>query len=236
MISQHIPHTLLARLKKIEQDFIEQFSSRHVVEHTLLLGDPTQVDLLQSCHSRYFHLACENYPKSRSDTAQLCLSHFIDLPYAKSSMDFIILPHILEFSTEPEIILKEATECLSQRGSLLLFSLSPFSRFIPLFNKQNSSHFSPLSSYTSKRLLTEAGLKITASQSFFSILSMTHHSKFVQLFDRAIAPYLPFLCNAYLVIAQKITIPSVQIPLKSYTPQSLVIALEGACAARSGNT
>ena len=235
MISQHIPDSLLARLEKMEQDFIDQFSSYGAAEHALLLGDPRQINLLQSCRSQYRHLICENYPKSRSNVAQLCLSHFIDLPYAKESMDFIILPHVLEFSTEPKTILKEAAECLSQRGTLLLFSLSPFSRFTPLYNKQNALHFSPLSLYTTKQLLTEVGLNVTSSQSFFSVLSTIPPSKFMQFFDKTIMPYLPFLCNAYCVVAQKTTIPPARISLKSYSPPSLAIALEGVCAARSGN-
>ena len=235
MICQHISDALIARLEKMEQEFIAQFSSDSVIEHALLLGDPRQSNLLQSCRGLHRHLVCENYPKSRSHVAQLCLSHFTDLPYAKESMDFIILPHVLEFTPEPKIVLEEAAECLSQRGSLLLFSLSPFSRFVPLHDKENTSHFSPISLYTTKRLLAETGLKVTTSQSFFSMLSSVPDTKLIRFFDKIVMPYLPFLCNAYCVVAQKTTIPPARIPLKSYLTQHHTIALESGCAARSGN-
>lgn len=235
MIYQHIPDKLMAQLEKMEQEFIAQFSSFGVNEHALLLGDPLQNDLLKSCRSQYRHLVCENYPKSRSQGEQLCLSHFTDLPYAKESMDFIILPHVLEFTSEPKIVLEEVTECLSQRGMLLIFSLSPFSRFVSLHNQEKADHFSPLSLYATKQLLVEAGLKVTSSHSFFSMLSSAADTKLMRFFDKTVMPYLPFLCNAYLIVAQKITFTPTSKPLKSYLTRSFAITLDGACAARSGN-
>ena len=236
MIYQHIPDKMLTYLEKMEKAFIAQYSSRGVIENALLLGSPRQMALLQSCRSQQHHLLCEEYPKANTEAAQLCLGHFIDLPYAKESMDFIILPNILEFSTESKRILEEATECLSQRGTLLVFSLSPFSRFVPLYNKENQSHFSPLSSYTTKQLLSEIGLEITASQSFFSMLSTAPENKLMQFLDHHVMPYLPFLCNAYFIVAQKTTIPPARIPIKSYAPPQLAMALESGCTARSGNS
>lgn len=232
MIYQHIPSKLLACLEKIEQEFIEQFSSCGVVENALLLGDPRQIELLQHCRAQHRHLACEHYPRSHTEIAQLCFSHFVDLPYAKESMDFIILPHVLEFSTEPNVILEEASECLSKRGTLLLFSLSPFSRFVPLYKK---SHFSPLSLYTTKQLLTQTGLEVIASHSFFSMLSYAPQTQWMRALDKIVTPHLPFLCNAYMVVAQKTTIPPIQIPLKSYATPHLAMALDSHCTARSRN-
>lgn len=234
MIYQHIPGELYARLAKMEQEFIARFSSDGIIENALLLGNPSQIDLLQSCNAQYRHLLCEDYPKLRTATAQFCLGHFIDLPYTKESMDFIILPHTLEFSTEPQHILAEAAECLSQRGTLLLFSLSPFSRFVPLYRQDNTSHFSPPSSGTTKQWLTETGLHITASRSFFSPFSTLHENKFMRFLDTTLTPYLPFLCHAYLIVAQKTMTPLLRIPAKSYTTPRLTIALESGCTARSG--
>ena len=235
MIYQHIPNKIYARLEKMEQEFIARFSSNGVIENALLLGSIDQSALLQSCRSEYRHLISEQYPKARSEAAQLCVGQFIDLPYAKESMDFIILPHILEFSTEPNIILEETVECLSRRGSLVLFSLSPFSRFVPLYNEKNKTHFSPLSLYTTQQLLSGMGLSIVASQSFFSMLSTEPQNKLLRFLDKTIAPYLPFLCNAYVIVAQKTTIPPMKIPLKSYATPQLAMALESGCTARSGN-
>lgn len=244
MVYQHILSKLSARLEKIENELIAQISSSILIENALLLGNTHQTSLLQSCCSQHRHLACDHYPRTNMHSqtkeihklTQFYLSHFTDLPYAKESMDFIILPHVLEFSKEPKVILHEAYECLSERGSLLIFSFSPLSRFTPLVNSKNKARFSPLSLSTTKQLLTETDWNITASQSFFSLLSYMPETKPLPFIEKFVMPYLPFLCNAYWIIAQKNSAPHSEIPLKCYTKPPQTIALESGCAARTGNS
>lgn len=232
MISQQVPPKLLARLEKIEQGYVEQFSLCSAVENTLLLGNPKQIDLLKTCRSRHRYLLCEKYPNSRPSSAQICTGHFTDLPYAKESIDLIVLPHILEFSLEPALILSEASECLSNNGTLLVFSLLPFTRFQA---NNTSSHFPPLPLYKTKQLIADTGMNIIAAQSFFSVLACVTDKKIAQIIDKITAPHLPFLCNAYFIAAQKTVYSGTLTPLKSYTPQKLALAMENSCASQQEN-
>lgn len=232
MISQHVPAKLLTRLTKIEQEYIEQFSLCSAVDNALLIGNPLQIDLLKSCRSRHRHLLCEKYSHSRAQAAQVCVGAFNDLPYAKESMDLIILPHVLEFSNEPNIILNEAAECLSKSGTLLLFSLSPFSRFD---SNKTGAYFSPLSAYRAKQLLIDADLEVIATQSFFSLFGYASETKIAQFIDKIIAPHLSFLCNAYFIAAQKTTYTTTFTPIKSYVPQKFALALENSCSSQQEN-
>ncbi len=226
VIYRHVNASLLARLEKIEQGLVEQFSSCNAVENALLIGNSRQSRLLQSCHCQHRYLFCESYPNPNPQTSPICLGHFTALPYAKESIDLVILPHVLEFSNEPKEILKQIFDSLSKRGILLLFALSASNKLL-LANK--SSDFSPLSIYATKQLLTQVGLEIIATQSFFSPLSRAPETKFMQLINNIITSYLPFLCNAYLIVAQKTSIPTIPIPLKSFSTQTIAMALESPC-------
>ena len=49
------------------------------------------------------------------------------LPLKDNSFDFILLPHILEFSDVPQVILREAFRVLKPNGHLILLMLNPYS-------------------------------------------------------------------------------------------------------------
>jgi len=233
MIYQHIPNKLIVRLEKIEQDFIKQFSSSSAIENALLLGSSRQSHLLQSCHCQHCYFFCQTYSKLNAQSFHTCQGQFTALPYANESIDLAILPHVLEFSSEPKIIIDQVSQCLSRHGKLLLFSLSPSSQLLAVNKKIK---IKPISAYATKQIILQAGLEIISSQSFFSPLSYAPKSKLMQFIDQVVTPYIPFLCNAYFIIAQKTTIPSTPMPLKSYATQKLSLALESHCSTQLGNS
>lgn len=55
----------------------------------------------------------------RTDIAQL--------PFASQTMDLLLLPHVLEFSTHPHQILREAERVLMPEGQLIVSAFNPFS-------------------------------------------------------------------------------------------------------------
>lgn len=224
MICQHIPSKMLARLEKIEEGFIEQFSRQLVIDTALLIGDLRQNCLLQHCRSNKRYLLCQQYATTYSPTQHVCVGKFTALPYAQKSIDLVILPHVLEFSKQPQIILQEIVECLSDRGTVFLFAFSPTHQLFT--QSQKNSSYTNLSVHKTKQLLLDAGLEIKKTHSFFSLLSSFSEATWLQGIDQIIAPYLPFLCHAYFIIAQKITVTSSLIPLKSYRQQPLTLALE----------
>jgi SAM-dependent methyltransferase len=51
------------------------------------------------------------------------------LPFAENALDLIVLPHALEFTTEPHRLLREIHRALRPEGQLVLSGFNPFSLF-----------------------------------------------------------------------------------------------------------
>jgi hypothetical protein len=214
----HKIQKLIARLQNIEQELVAQFSSKTVVENALLLGTPSQMELLHSCASLHRHYLGENYYDAKPSNIQACVGHFTDIPYQSESMDFIILPHVLEFAGQAQRMIEQAAECLSQRGTLLLFASSNIS----LSN--------------SKRLLSNAGLTVIEARSFFSMFSYFPENKCMRFLDKSLTPYLPLFSHAYFILAKKLITPATLMPVPSRAPVKLALALQSRCATRVGRS
>lgn len=52
---------------------------------------------------------------------------FFDLPVASNSVDLLLLPHVLEFSTRPHQILREVQRVLMPEGHAIIASFNPWS-------------------------------------------------------------------------------------------------------------
>lgn len=50
-----------------------------------------------------------------------------ELPFAANSIDLVVMPHVLEFSSEPHQILREVERILIPEGQLLISGFNPFS-------------------------------------------------------------------------------------------------------------
>ena len=64
-------------------------------------------------------------PESGSGTD--LLAHLAQLPVANACADVVLLPHTLEFSSEPLAVLREADRVLMGEGCLFVFGFSPAS-------------------------------------------------------------------------------------------------------------
>ncbi len=53
----------------------------------------------------------------------------VALPIATESLSAVILPHVLEFSTDPHQVLREVTRVLVEDGEVLIYGFSPWSYF-----------------------------------------------------------------------------------------------------------
>jgi SAM-dependent methyltransferase len=87
--------------------------------HALQLGMP-EVDLLRE--SRIAHrvrVAAAEHP----DVYAKC--H--ELPLATQSIDLVLLPHVLEFATEPHAILREVDRVMMPEGRLVIVGFNPWS-------------------------------------------------------------------------------------------------------------
>lgn len=130
MIYQQVTKNSFNHLLELERALVASFACQGVIENALILGDPEHAVLLNDCPSIRRYLLCENYPKSSATNIQTCVGRFTEFPYAKETMDCIILPHIIEHDGQAKEIIEQAVECLSQHGMLLLFSLFPSNELI----------------------------------------------------------------------------------------------------------
>ncbi|MCD8542996.1 MAG: class I SAM-dependent methyltransferase, partial [Gammaproteobacteria bacterium] len=108
------------------------------------------------------------------------------LPYSKESMDMIILLHVLENSTTPKELIQKSSAVLSQGGSMIIFV---FSRL--------------LSREKVKQHLKEAELEVIQFGSLAGPLYAFSENKMLSLIDKTLSIALPFLSQAFFIIAKK---------------------------------
>jgi SAM-dependent methyltransferase len=93
--------------------------------HALQLGWP-DVAALQANRMPHQWLAVAH--ESQSSSAQAVLvTDFAALPFAEASLDLLVLPHTLEFSTDPHATLREAERVLVPDGRIVICGLNPTS-------------------------------------------------------------------------------------------------------------
>lgn len=94
--------------------------------HALQLGLP-EIDALEANRMPYRWLAAEyQTPAQGPAWARLgLLTDFTALPFPGNSLDLLVLPHTLEFSTDPHATLREVERVLVPEGRVLVFGLNP---------------------------------------------------------------------------------------------------------------
>jgi SAM-dependent methyltransferase len=66
----------------------------------------------------------ENFAGSRQVAIAL---DFTELPFASHSLDLVVMPHVLEFATEPHQVLREVERVLIPEGQLIICGFNPAS-------------------------------------------------------------------------------------------------------------
>lgn len=72
------------------------------------------------------HLRCRLADDAPEPAAGLALQPE-ELPFAAQSVDLIVLPHVLEFASQPHQVLREAERVLVPEGHLVITGFNPFS-------------------------------------------------------------------------------------------------------------
>jgi len=97
--------------------------------HALQLGVPG-LDGLQANRMPHQWLACEETPvnEDKASAARVAvLCDYSALPFPANSLDLVLMPHSLEFSTDPHAALREVERVLVPEGRVVICGLNPAS-------------------------------------------------------------------------------------------------------------
>lgn len=97
--------------------------------HALQLGLP-QIDTLRENRMQLRFCAARRVPaqgESVRSTPVAVISRYEELPFATHSIDLVVLPHILEFASDPHQVLREVERVLVPEGHLVITGFNPYS-------------------------------------------------------------------------------------------------------------
>jgi SAM-dependent methyltransferase len=60
-------------------------------------------------------------------SASVLLEHFEELPFETQSLDLVVLPHVLEFASDPHQVLREVDRVLRPEGRMIISGFNPVS-------------------------------------------------------------------------------------------------------------
>lgn len=131
------------------------------------------------------------------------------LPIDCHSIDIVIMPHTLEFETNPHEVLREVNRVLKPEGIVLLTGFNPWAfwhlpRFLPHAKRTLPWNGRFISRYRVIDWLKLLNFKIEVSKGccLFPLLLSKKNEEWQKLFER-LAAWLPFLPAAYFVMAVK---------------------------------
>lgn len=123
------------------RDWLATEQGQYVLEwerrkHDLLLADVfgfnavqiglPEIDYLRANRMPY-RIVCGSFEQPRVPGREQVLADIHQLPFASSSVDLVVLPHALEFNSNPHAILREVERILVPEGQVLVTGFNPYS-------------------------------------------------------------------------------------------------------------
>lgn len=116
-------HALGHRLLAAEKQQLSSMLTRHFGKHTLLLGVPNQADLLKATTIPYHSVLS---PLAHKEKLEYYIEgDFQELPLLTGSIDLVMLPHTLEFVSNPRQLLAEACRVIKPEGLIMICGFNP---------------------------------------------------------------------------------------------------------------
>ncbi len=106
-----------------EQRVLDTFAERVFGFHALAIDLPHLDTLRQSTIHHSIQLG---WPTGNTQS-QIAQFDIHDWPIQNDSLDYIVLPHVLEFASDAHAVLREAARCLRPGGTLSLTAFNPHS-------------------------------------------------------------------------------------------------------------
>ena len=196
---------------RAERQVLKQLLPRFFGYHLIQIGGPSEGGLLAASpitHS--LRLSPEHGSLFKGPSVQ---GKFQDLPFLSHAADVVIMPHVLEFTEEPQQLLGEVYRVLIEGGHLVLFGFNPFSMWgisKLLRGSQNlpwRGHFLRMGKV--QHLLRKAGFSIETKNTYiFRWPVASKKSEQREQFLEGVGQLCwPSMGGIYLIVAQKTAIP-----------------------------
>ncbi|MCW8917688.1 MAG: methyltransferase domain-containing protein [Gammaproteobacteria bacterium] len=180
--------------------------------HLLQLGDVAGEGWLVSSRISHRMVMVDTVPPGHSQAPQpeyLC-GNAAQLPLASSSLDVVVLPHLLEFELAPHQVLREVERALIPEGHLVIFCFNPWSLFGLRRLLQGWRDEAPWSGhfYTPLRLkdwLSLLGFDTVLLRHYFYRPPLQHQATLSRLrrMEMLGPRFWPRLGGAYMLVAKK---------------------------------
>ncbi|RFP13664.1 MULTISPECIES: class I SAM-dependent methyltransferase [unclassified Duganella] len=115
-------------LREWEQTCLDNLTADIFGFNAVQIGMP-QIDALAANRMPYKFLV-DRKVRAVTDAAQRPVALTLDcteLPFASQSIDLVVLPHVLEFSTDPHQVLREVERVLIPEGQVIICGFNPAS-------------------------------------------------------------------------------------------------------------
>lgn len=160
---QHLPGSMLLQL---ETDALSSWFEHISGMHCLQIGGPSNLAMIKSAN--YLHKTYLSPQYGSAMHHARIQSSLDELPFLRSSIDAIVLTHMLEFSISPRQFIKETHRILAPSGQLILFSFNPWSLWGITRHRRNKRGFPWAGNFYSglriKTWLRQAGYSILLSK------------------------------------------------------------------------
>jgi SAM-dependent methyltransferase len=114
-------------LRAWEQTCLDNLTADIFGYNAVQIGMP-QIDALAANRMPYKILADRKVRPAQDMVRAVDLTlDYTELPFASQSIDLLVLPHVLEFSTEPHQVLREVERVLIPEGQVIICGFNPAS-------------------------------------------------------------------------------------------------------------
>lgn len=213
-----------------ESQLLTQLLDRHFGKHALLIGVSHQAELLKSiqipCHTLLSPLIVPHHEPGYVE------ADLHELPILTGSVDLVMLPHTLEFVSNPRQLLAEACRVVKPEGLIVILGFNPYSAWG--LKKYLQKHLSMpwmgnfIHSYKVKNWLRLADFELEKQTSLMFRPPVNHLSWYQRLhfLERLGNACFPILGGVYVLVARAKMIPVTPIRLK-WTQQLSSIRISG---------
>lgn len=135
------------RLRQWEQQCLNTLTSDIFGFNAVQIGLP-QINALQANRMPNQWLTDTFIPTdavAEGEMPVVVVHDFTDLPFASQSLDLVVLPHVLEFASEPHQVLREVERVLRPEGQVIICGFNPASLWgvRQSFGRLSGAHFLP---------------------------------------------------------------------------------------------